>query len=263
MLPLWCDTEDTCPLHCLKELRFWPYAVLHLVLFYGSALAVFVLKQLQMWPKQFDEKHYDKNFDSVFYVAHHIPMTVMSVPLSNTRAMYGPVAQAPINEAGVWFTSFLATDTLLITIHSLGGKEIYVHHCIFAIITAIFVVNCACPFTAGMLIAQEFSTPPLNAFLLLRVYKGLANVVTQATFLLYALLFYIFRIVLNTFCTVLFIREVFRGFFGSSGFTISQPLQFVTMVVLVGGAVLQFHWGIIITKKIYEAVSSGKSEKAE
>mmetsp|Transcript_32762 Transcript_32762/g.58069 ORF Transcript_32762/g.58069 Transcript_32762/m.58069 type:complete len:205 (-) Transcript_32762:101-715(-) len=204
-------------------------------------------------------------------------MAIMAVPLSllcisgaygtwvtgDPRVMYGPVAQSAINESGVWFTSFLATDTLLVTIHSLGGKETYIHHSIFAIVTAVFVVNCACPFTAAMLIAQEFSTPALNAFILLRVYTGLDSMVTQATFLLFALLFYIFRIFLNTLCTALFIMEVVRGFSGPSGFTISQPLQCVTMVVLIGGAGLQLHWGMIIAKKIYGAFAGSKSEKAE
>ena len=64
------------------------------------------------------------------------------------------------------------------------------------------------PLLGAALLAQEASTPFLNAFLLLRGYLGVRSPLTQITFLLFAFTFYATRVVLNSAVTARFLREV-------------------------------------------------------
>lgn len=275
--PLWCDTGDTCPLSCFQALKFWPFVLIHVALFYGSASVILLTKTLGLWPEQFAErasKHYDTKFDNAFYVAWHIPMAVMAVPLGmmslqgayqvwstgDPRQMYGDITNPIVNEVGTWFTCFLFVDAMLVAVHGLGDKELYIHHAIFGCLNAILLGNCACPFTGAMLVAQELSTPALNMFTLLRAFKGIDNTLTQASFLLFTLLFYIFRVFINCYVTWMFVREVATGLLVPTNFVISLPLQLLVMVAVVGGAVLQLHWASVIAKKINSALA-GPAQK--
>eukprot|EP00440_Ansanella_granifera_P070850 gb/GFBE01076894.1/.p1 GENE.gb/GFBE01076894.1/~~gb/GFBE01076894.1/.p1 ORF type:complete len:282 (+),score=44.87 gb/GFBE01076894.1/:1-846(+) len=270
--PLFCSAKSSRPIDCLGHGEFWPFVILHGGLFYGSALLIILMKQQGKWP---DHTGFDAKFSSSFYVAWHIPMIIMSIPLGllslagayelwmsgDPIRQYGSGIPTLINEAATWFTCYFALDTLLMIIHQLGSLEMYIHHLIFGSVAGLLLMRSACPMTGAILIAQELSTPALNTFTLLRAYKGLDNLFTQATFLIFAMLFYAFRVILNTIFTLLFLREVFRGFLGPSNFSISAPEQLVLAVALLAGAALQLHWGRMIGKKIYSAIAGDKKAK--
>lgn len=273
--PLWCPVDRPCPLDCFSAYQFWPFVAIHAGLFYGSAFGVLLLKRAGMWPEQATLKHRDGKFDSAYYVAWHVPMAVMAVPLSaialggaweawvsGTPSMYGKNSSALVSEACVWFSCFLALDTVLALVHGLGDRSLYAHHCIFGVACVLFSSRCGPAFTGCMLIAQEFSTPMLNAFILLRVYKGLDSTLTQAVFLLFALLFFIFRVFANTVVTVMFLRQVYLStIHGDSSLALSLLEQVMSSAVVVGGTAMQLSWGLMIAKKIFNAVrGSAKDE---
>jgi hypothetical protein len=242
------------------------------------AVAIGVLKLLNMWP---DHTGFDKAFDSCFYVAWHFPMAIMAFPMSFlaltgaydlwiegdlTKMYSAPGGFSPRNnEAAAWFACFFAVDSILVIIHGLGNKELLVHHSIFGVVLCILTWHCACPFTGVMLVAQEMSTPALNTFTLLRAYKGLESIWTQAMFLIFAICFFTFRVFLNLGVTALFILEVTRGMSGPSNLTMPLVEQLILTVAISGGAGLQLYWSKNIAKKVYGAIFGGKSarKKAE
>ena len=77
-------------------------------------------------------------------------------------------------------------------------------------VTWILLKSCSAGLTTVVLIGQELSTPFLNTFLLLRAYRGMGSLLTQGTFLLFALLFFATRVFMNSYGTFYFIREVSR-----------------------------------------------------
>ena len=90
------------------------------------------------------------------------------------------------------------------------------HHCIFGALCFVMFRGCTAPLVGTALIAQELSTPFLNAFILCRGFLGLAALPTQLFFVAFALLFYALRIGLNSVVTGLFLREVYRGLVGGA-----------------------------------------------
>merc|ERR1712224_1147129 len=117
-------------------------------------------------------------------------------------------------------------DTVIITIHRLSSKELYIHHLIFAAVAYIVIGHCICPLTCAVLLAQELSTPALSIFLLLRAFVGMKRMVTMLTFVVFAIQFYAIRVGLNTVNTVRFALEVIKGTNGPSGFDTSQPVRY-------------------------------------
>lgn len=253
------------------EGEFLPFLLLQFILFYASALLIIALKRKNKWP---DHTGFDKKFDSPFYVAWHVPMIFMSLPMGSMALagsyelwlsgdigkMHAPGDMGPlISEVSTWFICFFVMETVQMIVHGLGSVEMYLHHLIFGSVALIIFRGCACPFTGAMLIAQEMSTPALNMFILLRAYIGLESLVTQCMFLLFAILFLIFRIVFNTMVTIYFFRAVWDGVIG-----ISPIEQCILSVAIAGGALLQMKWGGQICSKIYGAFFGGaKAEEAE
>jgi len=270
--PLWCGTDPPCPMDCITSQQFWPFFVLHGVLFYGTAIVIMALKRYGHWPKH---TGFDSRYDSIFYVASHIPMAVMAFPLGimglvsaheiwisgDPRLQFGELRSPMINEGCVWFASYLVLDTLLVVIHGYGDKELFVHHAIFGTAAWLGAYQCALPLLGAVFVTQELSTPWLNTFMLLRAYKGLQNLWTQAMFLVFAANFYVFRVMVNSVHCVLFLREVVRGFSQPSNFTISRAAQWLFLALIVGATVLQLHWGRIITKKLYGALRKPSKSK--
>lgn len=262
-----------CAAECVTSLRFWPFLILHGGLFYFAALVITVMKSVGLWPKH---NPIDERFGNTFFVAWHIPNIVACGPLSiialsacqdlwsaDPKLQYG-TGQMPqtVSEAGLWFTSYLILDTIIIIVHGLGSREDYIHHGIFSIVSYITIAECCVPLTCAVLLAQEFSTPALNTFMLLRTFYGMDSLITKLTFLFFAVQFYAIRVVLNTANTILFALEVRKGLNGPSGFDISQSKRYLLLTVLVCATCLQLHWGRSIALKIVKALSGdSKSPK--
>lgn len=262
--PLLCPPTN-CPIDCVTSLRFWPYVAFSAVIFYVAALIITVLKSIGRWP---EHNGINTRFDNTFFVAWHVPNIFACIPLSimalsaswdlwsaDSKLQYGSgTTPHKLSEAGIWFCSYLVLDTVLITVHRLGTKEDYLHHGIFSIVGYVIVMNCSLNLTAAVLLSQELSTPALNVFQWLRAFAGPDNVVTQATFILFALQFCATRVVLNTANTLMFALEVKKAVNGSSAFDISQPLQWLLLVVLVAASCLQLYWAKGIANIIYKAM---------
>ncbi|CAJ1412802.1 unnamed protein product [Effrenium voratum] len=132
--PLWCPPDPPCPQHCVATFSCWPFVALHLAIFYGSAGCIHLLRRRGKWPSH---TGFDASFDDTFYIAWHIPMMVMAIPmglmaLSGARDVwatgdrfieYGYITDPLVAEAGTWFVCFISVDTVLLVVHKLGGQD--------------------------------------------------------------------------------------------------------------------------------------------
>lgn len=260
---LWCVPGDAI-MPCLARWGFVPHAILHVVLFYGSyAMARVAWRRGVRWDTQ--------NFRTAFHVAWHVPNIVTCVPVGlamfqtawrllgeDDAARFGKLdtyKDLAVTECCVWFGTFLAVDTVLITAHRMAEFETFIHHAIFAYICYIMFRGCTAPLVGSALIAQELSTPFLNSFLLLRAYRGLGSVWTQLCFVGFALTFYAFRVCLNTAVTFLYLREAYRGLWlgARSQLLYSTAEQCLLAAALASGWALQIYWGGTITKRLVQA----------
>jgi len=139
----------------------------------------------------------------------------------------------------------------------------YLHHLIFAVVTWILLKSCSAGLTTVVLIGQELSTPFLNTFLLLRAYRGMGSLLTQGTFLLFALLFFATRVFMNSYGTFYFIREVYRNqssFAPSTLAAMTAMERYAVVVALIAGSAMQIYWARTIAGKIYGALSGKPKE---
>ena len=269
MWPKFCDATDDC-VSCITSGR-GPigHALLHLSFFYCGALGYAVAR------RRFDLKL--RHFRSVFDVAHHVPNIITCLPMGlhtlrsfltlatlddDRTALFGPITDPIVVEAGVWFFTFLCVDTVLMVVHRFVTREILLHHAIFGAVCYSLLTTSSTPFVAAALLSQELSTPFLNVFLLLREFKGMRYVPTHAVFVLFALTFFATRLCINGYATCLFISEVLRNLSGarsaaSSPFVLSSAQQIVLALVLLGGLALQIYWSVTIAKKIQQAIGGG------
>lgn len=265
--PLWCPSDPPCPAHCFTTGRFLPFVALHLIIFYVSAAFIFILRRKNKWP---EHTGFDPSFDQTFYIAWHMPMMVMAFPLGLMAIMagrevwltgdrfmeYGYISDPLVSEIGTWFICFIAVDAVLMMMHRLGGKEIYLHHAIFSAGAVFWIRHCCAPLTMCILMTQELSTPWLNLFTLCRAYKGLSSIWTQGSFLIFAVLFYIFRVFFNTFCTVHFLCEVLHGFWGSPALRMPRWEGVALALIMLAQWFLQLFWARKIALKFYHSIQN-------
>ena len=114
------------------------------------------------------------------------------------------------------------------------------------------------------LIGQEISSPFLSLFFLLRAYKSLASLATKACFLIFAALFFLGRVFINSWVTCLFLLEVYRNYRGGATTLAAVPplSQAVLSVAVCGGAGLQLYWAKGIALKVYNGIR-GKPQAAQ
>ena len=267
---LWCAPGE-CILPCFAKFGFVPHAALHISLFYFSAFLAWIARRRGVtWSSE--------ELPTVFHVAWNVPNIVACVPIGlaalnvawrmlihgEDSERYGHLDtynDLEVAECCVWFGTFLAVDIVLVLVHGLAeDRLLYVHHGIFASICYIMFQGCTAPLVGASLIAQELSTPFLNAFTILRGFLGLNSLLTQITFVAFTLTFYALRVGLNGVMTSLYLREVYRSFQGGPGAShlLYSPVERVVLaVVLVGGAALQLYWAWQITVKLVEAIREG------
>merc|ERR1719231_562192 len=120
-------------------------------------------------------------------------------------------------------------------------KMMLVHHIIFlGMCLTHFWPPVGPGYSGSVIMAQEMSTPFLNLFLLSRGFFGDRATPTVITFVIFALLFFIFRVVLNTIVTVFYFMELYKEITtGVSGFAKSGPWLFVISFLVLGGCALQ------------------------
>lgn len=270
--PLWCDPDD-CMIPCIVSWRFVPHAIIHLAIFYfGAAVATILKSRGIVWS--------DKSFSGIFDVAWHVPNLGPCVPMSlmalravadlwqgdDARLSWGAREHPLVTEPCVWFGTYLAVDSVLMLLHGLGDREMLVHHIIFGVVCFVMFSSCSAPLLGAALLAQEFSTPFLNVFLLLRGYRGMESPMTILAFLLFALAFYAMRVFLNSAVTFGFLKEAYASLTGPPGASelIYSPQELVPLsLVLIVAWAMQLYWGVSIAIKIQRAVAGDDEDKAK
>jgi len=159
------------------------------------------------------------------------------------------VSRSPALEmAGVLFISYEIADLLF-------GKlqlEFVVHHLLHIALGWVIRWNCMGGLLAAVLMAQETTGVFLNYFLLM-LHRAPNHWSTTASFVLFAICFFVFRIVLGTFGTlhyVLYYREYM------SAQVVAWQAHLIAPV-LVLASVLQWYWGWAILQKVRRHLQEG------
>ena len=203
-------TSNSIPYTCFTELnsiglpRAAPIAILHIGLFYIAKC----VSMLGILPAPHDAK-----FTNSAYTAWHITgifsfiptiamsiYTVCSLYISgNADDMWGlQSTQYPISEMNANFIMCICTELVLTTIHGISEREMLVHHFICLFITMLFEYTRYCPILFAGMLMMESSTPMLNISLLSLGFLGSQSTVTIACFVVFAAMFFMFRVVLST-----------------------------------------------------------------
>jgi hypothetical protein len=265
-------------MQCIGRSGFVPHAMLHCLLFYVGALLAYVARRSGVvYASQILEDSPRACLDVAWQVPNIlvcVPMGLASLRVALRLLFYGDASEqfGPLDTYGdlemvecfVWFGTYMAADTLLTSVHGLMNTEMFIHHCIFSSICFVMFRRCTAPLVGAALLAQELSTPFLNGGTLLRGYLGNEHPLTLLAFAAFALCFYVLRVALNSVVTFIFLREVYRGFVGApgAGAVLYPPAeQLVLGVVLVGGAILQCYWAVLIARKILKAVAPSETDK--
>ncbi|CAE8596500.1 unnamed protein product, partial [Polarella glacialis] len=258
-----------CGLTCIFSSGCLPMIALHLGVFYGSSTFVIVLRRLGLMPTPTEKS---PEFKCSFYTGWHLPGAIMSFPIAlqgilamaelagtDSDAQASALASPFVQEGCTWFYVYLLVDTVLITLHGIGSKEIYVHHLIFLLIGVALVEGekmggqCCMALNgrkeglmAAGLLTQEASTPLLNLFMLLRAFKGLEHTLTQIAFMLFAVLFFVFRIVIICYITSPYLYNNWSD----PNNCVGSPLRWlVWCAALLGNLGLQLNWFNVIGKR--------------
>jgi len=161
--------------------------------------------------------------------------------------VYEPNVQAEL--AGDFFLSFEIVDLVLGSLHGFLTQLYVLHHVLHIVLGLIIRGNCTLGFPAAVLMSQETSSVFLNFYLLMRFRSAHWSVTRSRD--LFALSFGVWRIFLNTYGTLHFVRN-YRDFMDPD---VVEWQMHVMAVVLVLAMVLQWYWG-------YEIVRSAiKSQK--
>jgi len=193
--------------------------------------------------------------------------------------LYAPNVYAEF--AGILFTSFEGVDLVLGSLHGFMDAVYVAHHAIHIALGLIIRGNCTLGFPAAILMSQDAFCAPSESRLPLKVqttalvYQALAtsNTIppqeTSSVFLnyylmtrnrvahwsvgaaqkLFALAFFAWRLGLNTYGTVHFVRYYRDDLYGGLYSTAVVPWQMHAMAaLLVAACILQWYWGAEIVK---------------
>ena len=227
---------------------FIPYSLMHTGIFYiGALLAALYRKAGYTWDK--------RSFVTIWEVGNHFPNLIMCVPLASmvteaaynywlnddAKASWGYTYDMRVVEVGTWFGTFLITDLFLSMVHKMMDKMMLIHHVIFlGMCLTHFWPPVGPGYSGSVMMAQEMSTPFLNLFLLCRGFFGDQALPTVITFVMFSLLFFVFRVLLNTIVTWFYFVELHKEITtGVSGFAKSGPWLFVISFLVLGGCGMQ------------------------
>eukprot|EP00440_Ansanella_granifera_P009694 gb/GFBE01010505.1/.p1 GENE.gb/GFBE01010505.1/~~gb/GFBE01010505.1/.p1 ORF type:complete len:335 (+),score=68.22 gb/GFBE01010505.1/:1-1005(+) len=142
--------------------------------------------------------------------------------------------------AGLAFTTFTLADIFISLAHGLATADYIVHHIAFVIAGVIIRGNCMLPLNAAILMAMEVSTPFLNWLMFFR-HRGehykLQVMVAGSSFFA---TFLLFRVVLNTYGTVLLLHDQAQGLAVPAKVPAWQSNFLV--VAVTAGALVQMWW---------------------
>jgi len=159
--------------------------------------------------------------------------------------LYAPNVYAEF--AGILFTSFEGVDLVLGSLHGFMDAVYVAHHAIHIALGLIIRGNCTLGFPAAILMSQETSSVFLNYYLMTR--NRVAHWSVGAAQKLFALAFFAWRLGLNTYGTVHFVRYYRDDLYGGLYSTAVVPWQMHAMAaLLVAACILQWYWGAEIVK---------------
>lgn len=157
---------------------------------------------------------------------------------------------------GLMFTVFTTVDLFIALIHGLAGIDYIIHHVAFIAAGVMLRSNCILPFNAAILISMEISNLPLNYMCFFRHREGF-NLSVKISSALFAILFFVFRIVLNTYGAVFLVWRQDE----SLPARVPAWQRYFLLMAIAAGAILQFWWG----NKVIQALAKSyrRSEPAE
>jgi len=153
----------------------------------------------------------------------------------------GGIVQAAVALGGQSFAVRIAIDFVLQQIHGLLTLEEAIHHCIFFSTGCLMRWYCMMPLNGAILMSMETSTPFLNYYLFFKSRYAYSADVNMAK-LIFGVLFFIFRMIFNTFGAFVFIQRYYSS---RLVMPVEMPRwqQHCMVVVMVAGAGLQLYWG--------------------
>jgi len=146
--------------------------------------------------------------------------------------------------AGLAFVTFTIADVIISAIYRLATVDYIIHHIAFISAGCIIRSHCMMPFNAAILMSMEISTPFLNYATLMRNRSERRDWVVIASGVTFAFLFFVFRLVLNTYGA--FVLWAHRGRAVPQGVPKWQ-FWFVFIAVVIG-ALVQFFWFPAVVK---------------
>lgn len=182
--------------------------------------------------------------DEVKFAASSDLATCALVPNSSELRSY-LIASEAVAFAGLAFTTFTIADVFISSMYGLVTADHLVHHVAFIAVGVVIRSNCMLPYNASILLSMEVSTPFLNyCTLMLNRGKDYSRSTTVSG-TIFAALFIVFRIVLNT-CGVVYL---------CTNYDIAMPLwvqeweYWFLLASIVAGAIVQYIWLPIVLRK--------------
>jgi len=163
-----------------------------------------------------------------------------------------------IEIAGLLFTTFEIADLVLATGHRLMDWEYVVHHLLHIVLGLIIRGNCMTGLLAAVLMAQETSGIFLNYFLLMR-NRAPNHWSVTASFVLFALAFFAYRIVLGTYGTYHYVRY-YRDYLPPQ---VPRWQGHLIAPVLVLASILQWYWSVQIGRRVFKKLSGGDARQSK
>lgn len=146
--------------------------------------------------------------------------------------------------AGMLFTAFIASDSIISIVHRLSTWDFVVHHIAFLAAGLIIRGHCMLPYNAAILLSMEVSTPFLNVMLLFRNRGEKYQGIVQVTGIIFVVTFVLFRLVLNTYG----VSFLWQHRADAIPHAVPRWQSSYLVVAIILGSVLQYFWFPAIAK---------------
>mmetsp|Transcript_113810 Transcript_113810/g.179092 ORF Transcript_113810/g.179092 Transcript_113810/m.179092 type:complete len:342 (-) Transcript_113810:84-1109(-) len=153
--------------------------------------------------------------------------------------------------SGLAFTTFTLSDVVVSLIHRRSidpDVSLFVHHAAFIFSGLIIRANCMMPFNASILMSMEVSTPFLNYLFLVRHRGPDYKLSTMICGSMFFLTYIIFRLIINTYGTIVMWMHSMPALLGhSSRDEVVPPAVpswqiWFLLAAVTAGSVVQFFW---------------------
>eukprot|EP00929_Paragymnodinium_shiwhaense_P074967 TRINITY_DN38338_c0_g1_i1.p1 TRINITY_DN38338_c0_g1~~TRINITY_DN38338_c0_g1_i1.p1 ORF type:complete len:407 (+),score=83.28 TRINITY_DN38338_c0_g1_i1:100-1320(+) len=165
-----------------------------------------------------------------------------------------------IAQAAHIFFCYIVVDTIIGTLARVIQPDILVHHTLFIFFCLAVQYNCFAIYLAGMLLLMEVSTIFLNYFTYFRNRLGLEHWTVGLSFVLFALSFIYFRLVVLMWVGSWFLWDLAAGHMDLS--EVPQLHLWFICALMLGVMYLQWFWAFQIGGKLVAMLAPTKPKEA-